>query len=418
MYCICYFRYTRIVIGDILRWQSKYYLSFTDFTSTNQQEGTSPFRHAPSCPIVSTVSRSEPDVFHRLIHQHAVLGLEVELHILLRFQADGEEDAVALQSLAVADVHKGGIERLHAVGVQAVVRQVAHVGHGVCLNARKLVCRGIVGQGKAEGIDSVQALASHHDVDGLSGLVGLLDGAQRHGALQGIGPLGRNTAIQGSGHDRDVIGINQAITVQVAIADVAFEVGIPLTQSGVVGVGRQVILVQQAVMVDVARQIALRIGHLEDVQFTTRTEVAHGLGDMQAYIACGGLSAEGEHLHTGIAMPLERAGFRPVLLVHTVADGTLQQSAVACILARHILEFIQLADGVQVGHEVEGHGRSVIGRVPQFTLLEIEEAAQRTSLVADAGGTRDAADGKLQGIGFRSSLHSPPASKYAAWCRR
>lgn len=66
--------------------------------------------------------RSEWEVVHRFIHQYTVLRLEVEADVLLRLQVDGEEDDIAFHRLAVADIDKGGIERFHAVGVQAIIR--------------------------------------------------------------------------------------------------------------------------------------------------------------------------------------------------------------------------------------------------------------------------------------------------------
>lgn len=144
--------------------------------------------------------RSEWEVVHRFIHQYTVLRLEVEADVLLRLQVDGEEDDIAFHRLAVADVDKGGIERLHAVGVQTIVRQVAHPGYSVCLYARELINCGVVGQGKAEGIDSIEALAAHYDVDVLTGLIGLLGSAECDASLEGIGLLKHDASVHMGGY--------------------------------------------------------------------------------------------------------------------------------------------------------------------------------------------------------------------------
>ena len=71
------------------------------------------------------------------------------------------------------------------------------------------------------------------------------------------------------GYDGDVVGIDQAVAVDVAVAYVSFEVAVALAQSGVVHVGGEVVVVDLTVVVDVARQVAFGARYFEDVEFAS-----------------------------------------------------------------------------------------------------------------------------------------------------
>lgn len=71
------------------------------------------------------------------------------------------------------------------------------------------------------------------------------------------------------GYDGDVVGIDQSVAVDVAVADVSFKVAVALAQSGVVHVGGEVVVVDLTVVVDVTREVAFGARYFEDVEFTS-----------------------------------------------------------------------------------------------------------------------------------------------------
>ena len=232
----------------------------------------------------------------------------------------------------IAAIDESGIERLLAAGVQTVVGEVHHLLHVEQFGAYVFQFLGVVGQGEAEAVDVVQVLAAHGDFDHVAGVERFAVGRQHERAAHFVVAVA-HAAVEFGGDAGDVVGVDEAVAVDVANADVV-EVGVALTQTGVVHVRGEVVLVDALVAVDVALHYTLGAGHLEDVHFAARGKVAHGGVEVDAQVACGGMALEGERLDAAVGLPLEGYGFRPRLAVGAHADGTLGERAVAAVLTR------------------------------------------------------------------------------------
>ena len=120
-------------------------------------------------------------------------------------------------------------------------------------------------------------------------------------------------AVELCSDDGDVVGVDESVAVDVARADI-LEVGIATPQAGVVHVGREVVLVDASVAVDVALEYAFSSRNLEHVEFFARPEAAYSLSDVQAHVACC-FAVEGNLLQFAVATPFERLRLCPVLAV-------------------------------------------------------------------------------------------------------
>ena len=198
---------------------------------------------------------------------------------------------------------------------------------------------------------------------------------------QGISRSYFRTSIQPGGYGRDVVSVYQIVAIQITVADIAFKISIAFSQSRIIGIRSQVVLINQTVIVDVPRQVAFRSGNLKYIKFFARTEIAHSFGNMQSDIACLGFSFKREHFHLTVAFPFKSSGFRPVLLIHAVSDTTFQQRTVSGIVTRHILQLVEPVDRVQVCNQIKRYSLLIICSVPQFSFLEVKQTAQRASLI-------------------------------------
>ena len=132
------------------------------------------------------------------------------------------------------DVDEGRVDQLAAVRVEAVLGDVLHLAHILDVDADELEVGGIVWQGKAQGIERYEILALHGEGDDVACLVCLLVGYERDAACNRSHLLAAYTALQLCGNHRDVVGINQAVAVDVAIAYIALEVLVALAQTAIV----------------------------------------------------------------------------------------------------------------------------------------------------------------------------------------
>ena len=203
-------------------------------------------------PVVA----SELDGAEAAVYEDAVLGLEVELDVAFGDELDDEKLAGTFEQELVALVGKGRIERLSAVGVQTVARQVGHVLHVDEIQSGVLVVLCVVGQGKREGIDIGEVLAADGDAHGVAGLVAGLVGLEREAAGHLAAATFVDAAVEERRDVRDVVSVDEAVLVDVAHADVAVEVGVAGAQTGVVHVRGEVAAVNLAVAVDVAGDVA------------------------------------------------------------------------------------------------------------------------------------------------------------------
>ena len=136
-----------------------------------------------------------------LVNEESILRLEVDAGLLLGAEADGEEGLVALEGGMLAAVDEGRIERLLAVGMQAVVGEIAHFLHSRSLDAYIFPEAGIVRNGAAEGVDALEATAADGEGDDLSRIDLLLIGCDRDVACYGRHTLAADTAFKFNSSD-------------------------------------------------------------------------------------------------------------------------------------------------------------------------------------------------------------------------
>ena len=208
---------------------------------------------------------------------------------MLGAEADGHEGGVALDIGMLAAVDESGVEGFLAAGVETVVGHITHLLHARWLDADVLPLLGVVGEGEAEGVDAHEALAADGEGDDVAGVDLLLVGRDGDDAGHGSHTAAADTALQLDAHGADVIGVDEAVAVEVATRDVALEVAVALTQAGVVQVAGEVILVDAVVVVDVAGNHHLCLGVAEDIDLLAAAKAAARGFDMEANIAHGAI---------------------------------------------------------------------------------------------------------------------------------
>ena len=109
-------------------------------------------------------------------------------------------------------------------------------------------------------------------------------------------------------------------------------------------------------MVDVALQHALASCYLIYIHSTTRSEVAHGLGQVHLDVTSLRIAFERECLCAIVGLPYERNRCRPLLAIHTIRDGAFHDCAVAGILARNVFHTVELVDRTQVDCHIARYG--------------------------------------------------------------
>ena len=137
----------------------------------------------------------------------------------------------------------------------------------------------------------------------------------------GRGRGGEETDRKRGGKHRDGIGSKQAVAVDVAIAYIALEVLVALAQSAVVEIRGEVVLVDSAVVVDIASLLHLAAWHLEYVHLGSRTLSALGFLYGHLDILCLWVALELVFLHGILVLPVEASCFCPVDAI--VTDGEL-----------------------------------------------------------------------------------------------
>ena len=134
------------------------------------------------CPAVS-----ECRLVHAFVHQQPVCRLQVVDIGLAGAEADHEQFAVALGRRLFADVHEGRVEGLHAVGMEPVGGEVAHLPESGGLDADILQLLRVVGQGETQGVHALQPAARDADLDRLARGVAALRGLHRDRPRHGVG---------------------------------------------------------------------------------------------------------------------------------------------------------------------------------------------------------------------------------------
>ena len=171
-----------------------------------------------------------------------------------------------------------------------------------------------------------------------------------------------------SGNNRDVVCIDQSVAVDVAGADVV-EIAVATAQPRVVHIRSQVVCIDLLIVVDVARQIAFSSRNLEYIQFAAGTVVANAFRDVQLDVTGLRLFLECECLHVAGAFPAEGVDSCPIFFVHTVGHRAGEDRTVATILARQVVELIQLVDRAQVDNHIERHCVLAVFRMEHIAQL-------------------------------------------------
>ena len=143
------------------------------------------------------------------------------------------------------------------------------------------------------------------------------------------------------GNIRNVVGINQAVAVEVATRDITVEVGIALLKSCIVHIRGEIVLVYLTIKVDIAWQNSLCAWHFEDIELATRAEVADSLLHTHLHITCYRMGRQRHLLRSTVSCPLLRTDFCPVSTVFADSNITLGYRTVAAICAWNILQFVE-----------------------------------------------------------------------------
>ncbi len=190
--------------------------------------------------------------------------------------------------------------------MQTVVGKIAHITCVDGLDTDKLPTLLIVGDREAYGINALKTCTFYGHCCGITRSECAARHVERYFTGERIGIVVYiDSILKTRSHYRDVVGINEIIAVYVAYRHITFEIGITTTQTGIVGVGGQVILIYSAVRVDITGEIALRTGHLEHIQFASGTIVSYTFRGAETDVTCLGLILEYKFLDITVALPYE-----------------------------------------------------------------------------------------------------------------
>ena len=170
-----------------------------------------------------------------LVYKHSIEHLEVELTALACHEGDLNKGTVAMESRFITCIDKGGIECLHAILVQTVVGEVLHLLVASCGGVHIGELVSIVGDGYAPCIHLVKAGTTDDDLH-LLALADALGSNELKLSSQCAHAIGVNTTACHDTYRRDVVGIDKAVLVDVASADISVKVGVSSTQTSVVHV--------------------------------------------------------------------------------------------------------------------------------------------------------------------------------------
>lgn len=173
-------------------------------------------------------------------------------------------------------------------------------------------------------------------------------------------------------YDGDVVGIDQSVAVDVAVAYVTFKVTVALAQTGVIHVRGEVVVVDFTVVVDVAGEVAFGSGYFEDVEFTSGAVVSDCFGDGYFHVAGSRPFGEGEYFSFTVSFPFKFACFCPVFFVEAGGDFSFEDGSVSGIGTRQVEEFVKLVDGAEVGDYFARYGFFSIFGVPCVFFVEVE----------------------------------------------
>ena len=177
------------------------------------------------------------------------------------------------------------------------------------------------------------------------------------------------------GNIRNVVSINETVAVDVATRDITIEVGIALLKSSIVHIRGEVVLVYLTIEVDIARQNSLCTRHFEDIELTTRAEVANSFLHAHLHITCHWVGRERHFLRSTISSPLLWTDFCPVSTVFADSDIALRNRTVTAIRTWHILQFVKGVGAMEVDSEVEWHRLRIIIGVPDVaSRTEVNES--------------------------------------------
>ena len=76
-------------------------------------------------------------------YQHAIGDVQLEGELALGLEANGEQFDVSLEGLLITEVNERGIEGLLAIGMQAIVGEVAHGLHALASVLRYSISCGL-----------------------------------------------------------------------------------------------------------------------------------------------------------------------------------------------------------------------------------------------------------------------------------
>ncbi len=191
--------------------------------------------------------------------------------------------------------------------MQPVVGEVFHPLEGFGVDAGEFPAGVVVGYGHADGVERADGVGCKLYCYQFRAVgIGRAARLVADGACQWLGVVIRlDSSIKPGGHVGDVEGVYEVVAVDVADADVAFEVGVATAQTGVVGVGSEVGLIHFAVGVDVAGEICFGARHFEYVEFASADVTSHSFVDVETYVACLWLLGEHEFFVEPVAFPAE-----------------------------------------------------------------------------------------------------------------
>ena len=290
--------------------------------------------------------------------------------------------------------------------MQTIVREVLHLFRSLCLRTEVFDLLCIIGDGQTECIDRFHSYTFYNDLNRFILRIAFLVGTHLQFALYRFNLCMRHSVLQINTNGRDVVGVNQSVAIDVASADISLVILVAFSHTGIVHIRHQVVPVDLVVMIDVAWNCTFRSRLLENIEFSTGTEITDSLRDVHLDVSCLWLIREEEFLRHVVAVPFERPRFCPILFVHAVGNVSFQDRSCSGILPWQILEFVDRVIRVQVHNQVEWHGlRAVIGMPEVTTFIEVEQMSDLHSFhFFRRDLSLDALDGKFQRIhlGFGS----------------